>query len=79
MCHTIGLPPTGSMGFGSISPASRIRVPCPPHRIAVFTVPYPPSARPKANDSGNIARLLDGKAGASLTAGPGGGEDAAGA
>src|ERR1041384_6234518 len=34
MCHTIGRFPIGSIGLGSTSFASRIRVPWPPHRMS---------------------------------------------
>src|SRR5450756_2095525 len=36
MCHTMGLPPIGSIGFGRTSLASRILVPCPPQRMIAF-------------------------------------------
>src|SRR5437763_16110896 len=37
MCHTMGRLPMGSIGFGSSSLASRMRVPRPPQRMTAFT------------------------------------------
>jgi len=36
ICHRIGLFPMGRSGLGSSSFASRMRVPCPPHKMTAF-------------------------------------------
>src|SRR5262245_53468937 len=43
MWSRIGRPPISTSGFGRNSVSSRNRVPCPPHRITVFTR-APPSS-----------------------------------
>src|SRR3989344_3635873 len=37
ICHRMGFPPIGSMGLGKFSPASRMRVPWPPHKMTACT------------------------------------------
>src|SRR3990172_8611044 len=46
MCHTIGLSPMGNIGLGSNSLTSRIRLPCPPHRMTAFMLRLRSSAPP---------------------------------
>src|SRR3974390_3353650 len=40
MCQRIGRSPMGAIGLGMTSLTSRKRVPCPPHRMAVFMMSY---------------------------------------
>src|SRR6185436_6773909 len=44
MCHTTGRPPIGSIGFGSVSLTSRMRVPWPPQRMTTLGI-HPLRAR----------------------------------
>src|SRR5262245_9848625 len=42
MCQRIGRPPMGIIGLGMSSATSRMRVPCPPHRMTTC-IDLPPS------------------------------------
>ena len=43
-CQRIGRLPTGIIGLGATSDASRIRRPCPPQKMTTFTAPPPPES-----------------------------------
>src|SRR5687768_3835698 len=85
MCHTTGLSPIGSIGFGSVSLTSRMRVPWPPQRMTTlgmntlrargdepFDRPAQAFAERRGSDESDLApRARDVEAASRLTVGTG--------
>src|SRR5262245_33523733 len=53
MCHTIGLPPTGTIGLGRSPAALPRRVPNPPQRSRTFISSWSPSGAHRRADRAN--------------------------